>query len=33
MKKARKSKRIDMALECKIPEEVYDRLEEDITRE
>ncbi|MBQ9084378.1 MAG: YlxR family protein [Clostridia bacterium] len=33
LKKARKSKRIDMALECKIPEEVYDRLEEDITRE
>jgi len=33
LKKARKSKRIDMALDCKIPEEVYDRLEEDITRE
>ncbi len=33
LKKARKSKKIDTALECKIPDEVYDRLEEDISRE
>ena len=33
LKKARKSKRIDLALECKIPDEVYDRLEEDLSRE
>ncbi len=32
-KKARKSKRIDSSLECKIPEEVYDRLEEELSRE
>ena len=32
-KTARKSKRIDSSLECKIPEEVYDRLEEELSRE
>ena len=32
LKKARKSKRIDQSLECSIPAEVYDRLEEEIAR-
>ena len=31
LKKARKSKRIDTSLECTIPEEVYDRMEEEIS--
>ncbi len=32
LKKARKSKRIDSSLECPIPDEVYDRMEEEINR-
>ena len=32
-KKARKSKRIEASLECSIPEEVYDRMEEEINRD
>ena len=32
-KKARKAKRIETSLECSIPEEVYDRLEEELTVE
>ena len=31
-KKARKSKRIDASLEVTVPEEVYDRMEEEISR-
>ena len=31
LKKARKSKRIETSLECAIPEEVYDRMEEEIS--
>ena len=31
LKKARKSKRIETSLECPIPEEVYDRMEEEIS--
>ena len=31
LKKARKSKRIEASLECRISEEVYDRMEEEIT--
>ena len=31
LKKARKSKRIETALECIIPAEVYDRMEEEIS--
>ena len=30
LKKARKSKRIDKALACEIPEEVYDRMEKEL---
>jgi predicted RNA-binding protein YlxR (DUF448 family) len=30
LKKARKSRRIDRSLECEIPEEVYDRMEEEM---
>ena len=30
LKKARKIKRIDRAFECKIPDEVYDRLEAEL---
>ena len=33
LKKARRSKRIDQSLECSIPTEVYDRLEEEIARQ
>ena len=33
LKKARKSKRIEASLECSIPEEVYDRMEEEINRD
>ena len=29
-KKARKSKRIEHILECEIPEEIYDRMEQEI---
>ena len=31
LKKARKSKRIDASLECSIPADVYDRMEEEIS--
>lgn len=31
LKKARKSKRIETSLECIIPAEVYDRMEEEIS--
>ena len=30
LKKARKSRRIDRSLECTIPDEVYDRMEEEL---
>ena len=30
-KKARKAKRLETSLECPIPEEVYDRMEEELT--
>ena len=30
LKKARKSRRISSSLECEIPEEIYDRMEEEI---
>lgn len=33
LKKARKSRRIEASLECTIPEEVYDRMEEEINRD
>ena len=32
LKKARKSRRIDSSLECSISDDVYDRMEEEITR-
>lgn len=32
LKKARKSRRIDSALDCRIDDEIYDRLEEEISR-
>ena len=32
MKKARKAKRLERALSCQIPDEVYQRLEEEISR-
>ena len=31
LKKARKSKRLDTSLECTIPTQVYDRMEEEIS--
>ena len=31
LKKARKSRRIETSLECSIPSEVYDRMEEEIS--
>ena len=31
LKKARKAKRLESSLECLIPDEVYDRLEEELT--
>ena len=31
LKKARKSRRIETSLECSIPEEVYDTMEEEIS--
>ena len=31
LKKARKQRRLESSLECSIPEEVYDRLEEELT--
>lgn len=33
LKKARKSGRIESSLECSVPPEVYDRMEEEITGE
>lgn len=33
LKKARKSRRIDKNLECEIPDEVYDRMEGELTSE
>ena len=33
LRKARKSRRIESSLECRIPDEVYDRMEKEITRE
>ena len=30
LKKARKAKRIETSLECPIPEEVYDRMEDEL---
>jgi len=32
LKKARKSRRIDSSLDVQIPDEVYDRMEEEIAR-
>ena len=32
LKKARKSRRIESSLECSIPDEIYDRMEEEINR-
>ena len=31
LKKARKAKRLESSLECSIPDEVYNRLEEELT--
>jgi predicted RNA-binding protein YlxR (DUF448 family) len=31
LKKARKARRLESSLECSIPEEVYNRLEEELT--
>ena len=31
LKKARKARRLESSLDCSIPDEVYDRLEEEIT--
>ena len=31
LKKARKSRRIDRSLDCTVPEEVYDRMERELT--
>lgn len=33
LKKAAKSKRLDASLECKIPDEIYMNLEEELKRE
>ena len=33
LRKARKSKRIDRSLECTVPEEVYDRMEAELSGE
>ncbi len=33
LKKARKSRRIEASLKCSVPEEVYDRMEEEINRD
>lgn len=33
LKKARKSKRIDRALECSIPDEIYDGMEKALTEQ
>ena len=32
LKKARKSRRIESSLECSIPDEIYDRMEDEINR-
>lgn len=32
LKKARKARRLERALDCQIPDEVYHRLEEEISR-
>lgn len=32
LKKARKARRLERSLACQIPDEVYDRLEEEISR-
>ena len=32
LKKARKAKRFERAFSCKIPDEVYDRMEEELSR-
>ncbi|MBQ8321513.1 MAG: YlxR family protein [Clostridia bacterium] len=31
LKKARKSRRIEQSLECSVPEEVYNRMEEELS--
>lgn len=31
LKKARKSRRIESSLECRIPDELYDKMEEELT--
>ena len=31
LQKARKAKRIERALDCKIPDDVYDRMEQEMT--
>lgn len=31
LKKARKSRRIDRSLECSVPEEIYDRMEAELS--
>ena len=33
LRKARKSKRIDRSLECTVPDEVYDRMEAELSGE
>ena len=33
LKKARKQRRIEQSLECSIPDEIYDRMEEEISIE
>lgn len=32
LKKARKARRLERAFSCKIPDEVYDRMEEELSR-
>ena len=32
LKKARKARRLERSLDCQIPDEVYERLEEEISR-
>ncbi len=32
LRKARKARRLERAFECRIPDEVYDRLEEEISQ-
>ena len=33
LKKARKARRLETSLECSIPEEIFDRMEEELTVE